>query len=191
MPFCAGCGRQLAGGVFCPYCGRPQEQPVRPPGRARAPGVAPGAALPHRALLTCSIAGALALGAAAAGAFLPWLGRSGPALSGTDRDGWLTFALALAGAAACLLSAILKSRWPFLPALLFATSLLAVGVFDVFDIMRTPGLSAANVGAGLWVTVGAGLFAVVACAAGLALAPESAQEYPGSARAQDSSSFSE
>jgi hypothetical protein len=188
LPFCPGCGKQTSDAPFCPYCGRSQAQPVRPAGPDVPPSltgpVAPlnaaretgKADLPYRGVLWCSLGGALAMAASAAAAFLPWLDSSGVRITGTERDGWLTFALALAGAVLCLLSAVLRTRWPFLPALICATALVAIAGFDIFDIVRTPGLPASGVGAGLWLTASAGVVAVVACSAGLALAPGSSQE---------------
>ena len=98
--------------------------------------------------------------------------RSGLRVSGFAR---LTFYIALAGVLFCALSAAMRARWPFAPALAAATVLVAIAVFDIMDILMTPGLSVSDAGSGLWLTAAAGLAALVACSAGLALARQRPQ----------------
>lgn len=182
MPFCPGCGKEFRDGKFCRYCGAPRPDDVSVPYAVSndqpRPAVESGGRshIPYRALLWCSLGGAVAMALAAAGSFLPWLERSGLTISGTDRDGWLTFVFALAGVTAFAGSLLLKSRWLYPPALVFSIIVTAVAVFDAYDILRTPGLSASSIGIGLWLVGAAGLLAVVASSAGSSLQPVSGMD---------------
>ncbi len=176
MPFCATCGREYGAFNFCPYCGRPsdgavarQDGKLPSPPLSRADPVGKPAPLPLRGVLIFGLAAALGFCAAAAAALISWIDEWGLRVSGLDRDGRLALAMALAGLLFSLLAIALRSRWPFVPAMVAGMAVSSLALLEMVDLARSAGFSISGAGTALWVSAAAGIVALVAGAGGASL----------------------
>jgi hypothetical protein len=188
VPYCAGCGKELSAGNFCPRCGKPTWSPrpavrqyslpryafpAAPPADISYPSTS--AALPRRSkvpvlpVLTCACICALSMGAVVASSFLPWVSYSGINVGGLRRGGRLLFVLGVLGIIFATVAAVTRSRWPFGIQMVLGVAVTSVMATNIIDITRTAGLSLSNTGAGLFLGAAAGILVVVTAAVGSSL----------------------
>ena len=153
---------------------------LEPPAGAPLPPPNPPAAL-HPEPVTSSgipLGAWVLLGAAIAaviGALLPWaqinlsFGAEGLSanVNGTEGDGVITLVLGILLGAVAVLALATRgvARWAAVVGIVAAVIMTAIAVIDIVDVNRTAGdispLVDVSVGAGLWVTLIAGLAGIV------------------------------
>lgn len=158
--FCPKCGREVPEGYkFCGNCGAAVSADLvtGPPAPAPALVAAPGTAAPVATPNTGPSFGALVLsGLVVLGTLLPWAQAFLVSISGVQSDGVFSLAGGILGVVGGLDGLIAKRPRILAGILVLLGGLLATGM-AISVMSRLVGLEGVRLGAGLWLTILAGL----------------------------------